>query len=279
MENQKKHQKRMAVINDFTGFGRCSLTISIPIISQLGIQCCPVPTSVFSNHTAFPSFYFDDYTERMPSYIREWEKMHLTFDGIQTGFLGSWQQIRTVLDFINTFSSPDTTVLVDPVMGDNGKPYALYDEKMQNAMRNLASKADILTPNLTEACILTFSSYHEGNWKKDELFPMIRKLADLGAKKTVISGVPMGKYLGNVILEQGSEPKLLRFAKAGKERCGTGDIFSSILAADAVNGVPFETSVRKAASFIRRCILVTEDFDTPLSEGVCFEEILHTLRR
>lgn len=279
MENQKKHQKRMAVINDFTGFGRCSLTISIPITSQLGIQCCPVPTSVFSNHTAFPSFYFDDYTERMPSYIREWEKMHLTFDGIQTGFLGSWQQIRTVLDFINTFSSPDTTVLVDPVMGDNGKPYALYDEKMQNAMRNLASKADILTPNLTEACILTFSSYHEGNWKKDELFPMIRKLADLGAKKTVISGVPMGKYLGNVILEQGSEPKLLRFAKAGKERCGTGDIFSSILAADAVNGVPFETSVRKAASFIRRCILVTEDFDTPLSEGVCFEEILHTLRR
>lgn len=279
MENQKKHQKRMAVINDFTGFGRCSLTVSIPIISHLGVQCCPVPTSVFSNHTAFPSFYFDDYTERMPSYINEWKKMHLTFDGIQTGFLGSWQQIRTVLDFIHTFSSPDTTVLVDPVMGDNGKPYALYDEKMQNAMRNLASKADILTPNLTEACILTFSSYHEGSWEKDELFLMIRKLADLGAKKTVISGVPMGRYLGNVILEQGSEPKLLRFSKAGKERCGTGDIFSSILAADAVNGVPFEASVRKAASFIRRCILVTENFDTPPSEGVCFEEILHTLRR
>ena len=279
MENQKKRQKRMAVINDFTGFGRCSLTVSIPIISQLGIQCCPVPTSVFSNHTAFPSFYFDDYTKRMPSYIREWEKMHLAFDGIQTGFLGSWQQIRTVLDFIDTFAASGTTVLVDPVMGDNGKPYALYDEKMQNAMRRLAAKADILTPNLTEACILTASSYHEGNWKKNELFDLIRKLSDLGARKTVISGIPMGSYLGNVILEQGSEPKLLRFSRAGRERCGTGDIFSSILAADAVNNVPFETSVRKAASFIRRCILITEEFDTPPSEGVCFEEFLHTLRR
>lgn len=279
MENIKRHQKRLAIINDFTGFGRCSLTVSIPIVSQLGVQCCPVPTSVFSNHTAFPSFYFDDYTDKMPAYIGEWEKMNLTFDGIQTGFLGSWQQIRIVLDFISTFATSETIVLVDPVMGDNGQPYALYNDKMQNAMRQLAAKADILTPNLTEACILTSTSYHTGSWKKSELFDLARRLSELGARKIVVSGVPMGHFLGNVVLEHGKEPRLLRFSRVGRERCGTGDIFASILAADAINGISFESSVKKAASFIRKCILVTEEFDTPVSEGVCFEEILHTLRR
>lgn len=279
MENIKRHQKRLAIINDFTGFGRCSLTVSIPIVSQLGVQCCPVPTSVFSNHTAFPSFYFDDYTDKMPAYIGEWEKMNLTFDGIQTGFLGSWQQIRIVLDFISTFATSETIVLVDPVMGDNGQPYALYNDKMQNAMRQLAAKADILTPNLTEACILTSTSYHIGSWKKSELFDLARRLSELGARKIVVSGVPMGYFLGNVVLEHGKEPRLLRFSRVGRERCGTGDIFASILAADAINGISFESSVKKAASFIRKCILVTEEFDTPVSEGVCFEEILHTLRR
>ena len=121
MSDRKQHQKRLAVINDFTGFGRCSLTVSIPVISQLGVQCCPVPTSIFSNHTAFPSFYFEDYTEKMPAYIAEWKKMDLRFDGIQTGFLGSHQQISVVLDFIRSFRSDGTLVLVDPVMKSEAK--------------------------------------------------------------------------------------------------------------------------------------------------------------
>lgn len=279
MAGIKQHQKRMAVINDFTGFGRCSLTVSIPVISQLGIQCCPVPTSIFSNHTAFPSFYFEDYTDRMPAYISEWKKLNLHFDGIQTGFLGSFQQISVVLDFIRSFRSPETLVLVDPVMGDNGTPYALYDENMQLAMKQLAMEADILTPNLTEACILTSTPFRPSGWKKEELFTLAGRLAGLGARKVVISGVPMGSYLGNVLLEKGNAPQILRSRRVGRERCGTGDLFSSILAADAVNGVPLETSVRKAASFIKKCILVTESFDTPPTDGVCFEEILHTLHR
>lgn len=279
MPNQKQRQKRLAIINDFTGFGRCSLTVSIPIISQLGVQCCPVPTSIFSNHTAFPSFYFDDYTDKMPSYIEEWKKMNLHFDGIQAGFLGSWQQISTVLDFIRFFRSPGTIVLIDPVMGDNGSPYALFDEKMQNAMRRLSAEADILTPNLTEACLLTSTPYHPHGWTERELFELSGRLLELGARKAVISGIPMGRYLGNVVHEKNGAPKILRFLRVGQERCGTGDIFASILAADAVNNVPLEASVKKAAAFIKKCILVTENFDTPPSEGVCFEEVLPELRR
>ncbi|HIX77174.1 MAG TPA: pyridoxamine kinase [Candidatus Fusicatenibacter merdavium] len=279
MCDTRKRQKRLAVINDFTGFGRCSLTVSIPVISQLGVQCCPVPTSIFSNHTAFPSFYFEDYTEKMPAYIAEWKKLNLTFDGIQIGFLGSHRQISVVQDFIRSFRSDRTLVLVDPVMGDNGTPYALYDEHMQAAMRQLAAEADILTPNLTEACILTSTPYRSEGWTEEELFTLAGRLTAMGAQKVVISGIPMGQELGNVLAEKGQTPQIIRSRRVGTERCGTGDIFSSILAADAVNGVSLGMSVRKAADFISECILITESFDTPLTDGVCFEEILHKLRR
>ena len=148
-----------------------------------------------------------EYYAKMPAYIAEWKKMDLRFDGIQIGFLGSHQQISVVLDFIRSFRSDGTLVLVDPVMGDNGKPYALYDENMQLAMRQLAMKADILTPNLTEACILTSTPYHSLGWTKAELFDLAGKLTALGAQKVVISGVPMGQYLGNVLLEKGGQPR------------------------------------------------------------------------
>ena len=217
MSNQNRRQKRLAVINDFTGFGRCSLTVSIPIISQLGVQCCPVPTSVFSNHTAFPSFYFDDYTEKMPAYIEEWKKLQLGFDGIQTGFLGSWQQIRTVLDFIHCFRTPDTVVLVDPVMGDNGTPYALFDHKMQEAMRQLAREADILTPNLTEACILTSTPYHSVGWTQKQLFELSDKLLLLGAKKSSHLGNPDGAVSWQCDPRKESPPKT-----AARPPCRTG---------------------------------------------------------
>lgn len=279
MCDTKKRQKRLAVINDFTGFGRCSLTVSIPVVSALGVQCCPVPTSIFSNHTAFPSFYFDDYTQKMPGYIDEWKKMNLHFDGIQIGFLGSHRQISIVEDFIRFFRSESTLVLVDPVMGDNGKPYALYDTQMQEAMRRLSAQADILTPNLTEACILTNTPYRSDGWSEKELFALAGRLAATGARKVVISGIPMGEDLANVLLETKKEPRILRSRRVGTERCGTGDIFASVLAADAVNQVPLQDSVRKAADFISECILATESFDTPDTDGVCFEEVLSLLHR
>ena len=135
------HQKKIAMINDLSGYGRCSLTVALPILSAMGIQCCPVPTSILSNHTGFPVYYFDDYTDHMEPYIEKWKELGLTFDGIATGFLGSERQIEIVKDMIAAFRTPGTKVLVDPIMGDHGIAYATYTPSMCSRMRELAGRA------------------------------------------------------------------------------------------------------------------------------------------
>lgn len=273
-----KHQKKVALINDFSGYGRCSITVALPIISHLKVQCCPVPTSVFSNHTGFPSFYMDDYTEKMPAYIEEWRKLGLHFECISSGFLGSARQIGIVRDFIRDFQDGHTTILVDPVMGDNGRLYSTYTAEMCCLMKQLACCADVLTPNLTEACILTDTPWHEGHWHTDELYRLGEQVLALGPSKAVISGVSMGSFIGNVVCESGNQPVIVRRKRIGQERSGTGDVFSAIITADCVNGVNFETSVRRASAFIQRCIEVTEEFQCPRTDGVCFEEVLWELK-
>ena len=233
------NQKKIAVINDISGFGRCSVAVAMPIISALKIQCCPVPTSIFSNHTGFPSYFFDDYTEKMPAYIAQWKKLGLEFDGITSGFLGSKAQIDIVKDFIRDFKTDRTTVVVDPVMGDYGKPYATYTPQLCQEMKRLVKYADILTPNLTEACILTDTPY-----RGDKVPPS----------------------------------RVLRSHRVGTERSGTGDVFAAIIAADAVNGVPFDKSVKRAGEFVKKCILRSEELGIPRTDGVCFEELLTTLK-
>ena len=271
-------QKKIAVINDISGFGRCSIAVSMPIISAMKVQCCPVPTSIFSNHTGFPEFFFDDYTEKMQAYIDNWKKLHLEFHGIQTGFLGSEQQIEIVKQFIEDFCTPHTMVIIDPVMGDHGKTYPTYTPELCQAMKQLVAYADILTPNLTEACILTDTPFHEGHWTMKELEQLAQQLAAQGPEKIVITGVPQKKYVSNLVFEQGGVPKLLRTLRIGSERSGTGDVFSSIIAADAVNHVPFEQSVRKASRFIKKCILRSIELGLTKTDGVCFEEFLTTLK-
>ena len=271
-------QKKIAVINDISGFGRCSIAVSMPIISAMKVQCCPVPTSIFSNHTGFPEFFFDDYTEKMQAYIDNWKKLHLEFHGIQTGFLGSEQQIEIVKQFIEDFCTPHTMVIIDPVMGDHGKTYPTYTPELCQAMKQLVAYADILTPNLTEACILMDTPFHEGHWTMKELEQLAQQLAAQGPEKIVITGVPQKKYVSNLVFEQGGVPKLLRTLRIGSERSGTGDVFSSIIAADAVNHVPFEQSVRKASRFIKKCILRSIELGLPKTDGVCFEEFLTTLK-
>ena len=250
----------------------------MPIISAMKVQCCPVPTSIFSNHTGFPEFFFDDYTEKMQAYIDNWKKLHLEFHGIQTGFLGSEQQIEIVKQFIEDFCTPHTMVIIDPVMGDHGKTYPTYTPELCQAMKQLVAYADILTPNLTEACILTDTPFHEGHWTMKELEQLAQQLAAQGPEKIVITGVPQKKYVSNLVFEQGGVPKLLRTLRIGSERSGTGDVFSSIIAADAVNHVPFEQSVRKASRFIKKCILRSIELGLPKTDGVCFEEFLTTLK-
>lgn len=273
------HQKKIAVINDISGFGRCSIAVSMPIISYMGIQCCPVPTSIFSNHTGFESYCFNDYTPYMRSYIDEWKKIDLRFEGIMTGFLGSKEQIEIVRDFIKWFKNEHTMVIMDPAMGENGHPYPTYTDEMCQEMKRLIEYADIITPNVTEACILTDTEYKERGWKKQELCEMAKRLLDTGAKKVAISGVRMGHYVGNVIAQQGSEPVLLKHERIGAYRSGTGDIYSAIIASDSINGVDFMSSVKKASGFVKRCMGATERLAIPDTDGLAFEEVLYTLRR
>ena len=278
-EDKMSHnnQKKIALINDFTGFGRCSIAVALPVISMLKVQCCPLPTSIFSNHTGFPSFFFDDYTEKMMPYMEEWKKLGLEFAGISTGFLGSKEQIRIVISFLESFKKEDNLVIVDPVMGDDGKTYATYTKEMCLEMKNLVSYADILTPNVTEACILTDTPYRE-KFRMKDYERMAAQLSSQGPKKVVITGIVQGGFIANYCYEAGAEAKVVRSHKVGTQRSGTGDIFAAIIAADAVNQVPFSESVRKASRFIKKCIERSIELDIPVTDGVCFEEVLHTLR-
>lgn len=272
-------QKKLAVINDISGFGRCSITVSLPIVSYLGVQCCPVPTSIFSNHTGYPQFFFDDYTDRMPEYINNWKKLGLAFDGIATGFLGSAKQIQIVKKFISEFSKENTQIIIDPVMGDYGKLYPTYTEELCQEMKKLVSHADIVTPNLTECCKLTDVSYKDAGWKKKELYNMAEQLSGQGPEKVVITGIRQGEFIANYIYEKGKEPKMIRTHRVGTERSGTGDVFAAVIAADSINGVLFDKSVKKASGFVKKCILKSIELDIPRTDGVCFEEILYQLKR
>ncbi len=277
MNENHNNQKKIAVINDFTGFGRCSLAVALPIISALKVQCCPVPTSIFSNHTGFKSFFFEDYTDKMEKYIDEWKKLGLKFSAISSGFLGSKEQIRIVSDFFKYFGEKDTIIVVDPVMGDYGKAYSTYTDEMCHEMKKLVSFADIITPNLTEACILADEPYDIKRRNKD-IHKLAQKLSDMGPEKVVITGIAQGDFMVNFCYERGKEGKIRKVHKVGTQRSGTGDVFASIIAADAVNGVPFYDSVRKASIFIKKCIERSIELDLPLTDGVCFEEVLDKLK-
>ena len=266
-------QKKIAVINDFCGFGRCSIATALPIISAMKIQCCPLPTSIFSNHTGYDSFFYTDYTQNMNAYIDEWVKLDLRFNGILTGFLGSPEQIDIVKRFLELFKTDDNVTVVDPVMGDNGKLYPTYSPVLAEQMASLVSYADILTPNLTEACILTKTEY-KADMSETELNNICEKLSRVGPGKIVISGLDRGEILENFVYEQGKEPQVIREHKAGPCRAGTGDVFSSIVAADVVNGIGFSDAVRHATVFIAKVLRRTAELEIPLNDGICFEEFL-----
>ena len=271
-------QKKIAAINDLTGYGRCALTVSLPVISHMKIQCCPVPTSILSNHTGYDEYFFDDYTDKLPEYLAMWKKLNLQFDGIMSGFLGSREQIDMVERFIKEFADEMTVVVIDPVMGDHGTIAGTYTEEMCQEMRKLVTLADIITPNLTEACKLTDTPYHDGHFTRKELLAMAQKLRSMGPEKIVITGVPQGEFIGNFMYQDGQDAKILRTHRIGTERCGTGDLFAAIVAADAVNRVPFEKSVRKASSFVKKCMQKSMEMEIHQKNGVCFEEILNLLK-
>ena len=293
---------RLAMINDIAGFGRCSTTVSLPVISVMKVQVCPVPTSVLSNHLGFPLCHFDDYTSHMRDYIKVWNELGLTFDGLYCGFLGNEEQIDIVREFVEMFRPP--LFLLDPVMGDHGRTYSSITETHVQKMKELLPLADIITPNITEACLLTGTPWKDGEWTMQELSGLCLKLATLRqtdstlslsehfhdasnsvidtsrtvSRRTsiVITGIRQGDSLVNFLWDDGVYTTVST-PIAGASRPGTGDIFASILAADAVRGETLLTSVQKAANFVGLCIAGSEKAGTPVQEGVVFERYLAAL--
>lgn len=267
--------KKVATINDLSGVGRCSLTAAIPVLSTLGVQCCPFPTAVLSCHTGFNDFTFLDITDEMIKYKKSWDNLDIDFECIYSGFLGSEKQIDIVLDFIK--EREKALIVVDPVMGDNGKVYSTFTKEMCNKMRRLVSIADIVTPNLTEACILTEEEYTE-NSNDEKILNIAKKISSMGPEKVIITGI----IRENKVVNFAYDNREKNFFKVesdfnNKSYSGTGDIFTSIVIGLILNGHNLNYSVEKATEFIYRTIEYTSKFNTDTREGIMFELFLKEL--
>ena len=270
-------QKRIALINDITGFGRCSVTVQLPLISALRVQACPLPTAILSVHTGFPNHYLDDYTGRMRPYMENWAANALEFDAILTGFLGSERQIEVVLECIARFKGRDTRVIVDPVMGDNGSLYSSYTPELCAKMRQLLPYADVVTPNLTEACQLLGTDYPaNGLVTEEELAEMAAAIAAMGPHDVIITGLHVGDRIRTYLYADGCG-RSFDNPKVGRDRSGAGDAFSAIIAAALVRGIPLAEGVPRAADFIGHCLTYAEELDLPWNYGLPFEEFMGEL--
>ena len=274
---------RVAAIHDMSGFGRCSLTVAIPVLSAMGVQCCPLPTAYLSTHTGgFTGYTFLDMTDEMPKTAAHWAELGLHFDAIYTGFMGSEAQMDIVADFVRTFRRGETTLfLCDPVMGDHGKIYKTYTPAMCEGMKRLAELADVIVPNLTEAAVLLGEDYSFGALTHDEAGyrAAVERLSLAGKRSVVLTGVTLRKgEIGVCLFDRGrGESEFIFDAFIGKEFHGTGDVFASVLTGALVQGRPLREAVRLAEAFVRECARQTMPQKLPAREGVDFEPILWKL--
>lgn len=272
-------QKRIALVNDLTGFGRCSIAVELPIVSALGVQGCPLPTAVLSCHSGFPEYEAVDFTPHMRRFAENWLANGVSFDGILTGWIGSEEQVGIVLDLVRAFKRPETIVVLDPVMGDYGRLYDSYTPARCERMRDLLAVSDVATPNLTEACRLLGAPYPDGGRASDEdLARMAAALSARGPGRVVITGLPAGRMLRNYVHEEGEPDRVVEVGKVGDDRSGNGDAFAAIVAASLVRGEPLVPSVEKAAEFIRKVLVRTERLNLPWNWGLAIEECLTDLR-
>lgn len=274
---------RVACINDLSGFGRCSLTAAIPVISALGVMACPLPTAILSNQTGFPDYFMDDYTDKLKIITDKWQKQKMHFDGIFAGFLGNEEQADIIMNFIKTFKNSDTIVVIDPVMGDNGKIYDTYSVSKCKKVASLVACADIVTPNLTEACILTGDSFDDviSADSLEPIYDIAKKICSMGPDTVIITGIPTvdngEQYIANVAVEK-NKFYMAKTRKIGKNGySGTGDVLSSVICGCAVSGVDTQKALNLAAEFIEKSISDSNSANTDPNEGICFEPNLNIL--
>jgi len=263
-----------------SGFGRCSLTVVLPILSAMGVQCCPLPTAFLSTHTGgFEGFTFLDMTDEMPKVSRHWNSLGLHFQAVYSGFLGSERQIAIVEDFIRDFRRPDTQVVVDPVMGDHGQVYQTYTPAMCAGMARLAEMADVITPNLTEAALLLGLPYGALPTGEAGLREIAERLSLEGRRSVALTGASADPDLtGAMCFDAGTgQTQLIQTRRVPREFLGTGDVFASVLTGALVRGASLSESVRQAVEFVRACGERTMEEALPLREGVDFEPLLGLL--
>lgn len=263
--------KRILTVQDVSCVGQCSLTVALPIISAFGIETSILPAAVLSTHTCgFSDYYCRDLTEDIPHIRAHWEKEKILFDGIYTGYLASAKQIGYVKEIMQTCLANDAPKIVDPAMADNGKLYPAFDNDFVDAMRDLCSHADIILPNITEACFLTGEKYSE---KYDEAYvsTLLKKLANIGAKTIVLTGVSYDASSTGVVVFGNGKAEYYRHKKLARSCHGTGDVFASAFVGAYMHGNSPYASAKIAADFTVDCIL-----QTPPSHwyGVCFEKCL-----
>ena len=268
---------RIAAIHDLSCFGRCSLTIALPVLSAMGCQCCPLPTALLSAHTGFPGNTFLDLTVEMGRIADHWAAMDLQFDAIYSGFLGSADQVDTVARFFDTFKKSDTAVIVDPVMGDHGTAYRTCTPELCRGMRVLAENSDVITPNLTEAALLLDRPYEE--IQRTDAYEVVRRLSVGGRRSVVLTGYSSESgQTGALCFDRDSgESKAVQTPREPQDFSGTGDLFASVLAGGVAKGVPLFQAAQAAADFVRDCIARTLAEGLTEQDGVDFEPLLGQL--
>ena len=270
---------RIAAIHDLSCFGRCSLTIALPVLSAMGCQCCPLPTALLSAHTGFPGNTFLDLTAEMGRIADHWTAMDLQFDAIYSGFLGSADQVDTVARFFDTFKKSDTAVIVDPVMGDHGTAYRTCTPELCRGMRVLAENSDVITPNLTEAALLLGLPYGALPEGERGCLEIAERLSLDGRRSVVMTGASAAPDLTGAACfdAQTGQSQMIQTRRVPREFHGTGDVFASVLTGALIQGKPLPEATRKAVEFIRLCGERTAAQGLPMREGVDFEPLLGLL--
>lgn len=280
--------KKIALINDLSGFGKCSLTAAIPVVSALGVQACPLPTAILSAQTGFSSYFYDDYTPHMQEITREWRRLKVSFDGIYSGYLCNVQQIDQMLHFLEYFHDESTLYLADPIMGDHGKCFPVFDDDFRQRMLTLTQKADVITPNLTELCLLAEADYDKviAHNSQSELQIVITELAHhvlakASTKQTVlVTGILCQEkgqtYIGNLSVSE-NDVFYLQTPYTGVSFSGTGDLFASTIIGCLVQGLSISAAMKKAADFLQPSIEAATKEGIPRNHGVCFEPYLANL--
>ena len=271
----RKSMKRILTIQDISCVGKCSLTVALPIISAFGIEAAILPTAVLSTHTAFNSFTFHDLTDEISPICKVWHDEGIEFDGIYTGYLGSYKQISLVLDIFRNFGK-NKLKFVDPAMGDNGVLYKGFDRDFAHEMARLCAAADIIVPNLTEACYMLDKPYITSGYDEEYIKDILVSLTALGCKKAILTGVGFTpEKLGCYGYDSESGEFFCDYNDKNPQSFhGTGDVFASVCFSSLINGNTLAEASAMAADFVCESIDATINDENPIWYGVNFEKVL-----